>query len=129
MKIPEDCLFTKEHEWVKIKGGQATVGITDHAQSELGDITFVELPQIDYVCQQFQQFATLESVKAASDVYAPVSGKISAVNNKLQNAPELVNQDAFGKGWFVVIELADQKESANLLSAADYEKYLKETVE
>jgi len=126
MNVPEGLLYTKEHEWVKIEENQATMGITDHAQHSLGDITFVELPEEGDSCTQFQQIATVESVKAASDVYAVISGKVSKVNPDLANKPELVNESCYGKGWFLVIEISSEKEKQNLMSAAEYEKYLKE---
>lgn len=126
MNVPKELLYTKEHEWVKIKGNQATMGITDHAQHSLGDITFIELPSKDTVCTQFNQIAAVESVKAASDVYAVMSGKVSKINPDILNKPELVNESCYEKGWFMVIEISNEKEKDNLMSAAEYEKYLKE---
>lgn len=124
MNIPENLLYTREHEWLRIEGHLATAGITDHAQSLLGDITFVELPKVGDKLEQFKQFASVESVKAASDVYAPVSGKIVKVNQELLNSPQLINQSPYEKGWFAVMEIDNEKEKGNLLSAADYKKYL-----
>ena len=126
MNIPEGLLYTKEHEWVKIDGKQATMGITDHAQHSLGDITFVELPKEGTVCTQFKQLATVESVKAASDVYAALSGKVIKVNPEVVSRPELVNESCYEKGWFITIEMSNEGEKGNLMSAAEYEKYLKE---
>lgn len=125
MNIPDNLIYTKEHEWLKIEGNSGTAGITDYAQSSLGDITFVELPKVGDRVEQFKQFATVESVKAASDVYAPVSGKVVKVNEELLNSPELINQSPYEKGWFAVIEIENEKEKENLLSASDYKKYLK----
>jgi len=126
MSVPENCLYTKEHEWVKIDGNLATIGITDYAQESLGDITFIELPGIGDGVEQFKEFTTVESVKAASDVYAPLSGKIVKINEKLKSSPEVINQSPYRSGWFVVIEINDEKEKENLLSPEKYEKYLEE---
>ncbi len=123
MQIPDSLLYTKEHEWVSIKGKTATVGITDYAQGHLGDITFVDVPKAGAVVTQFKQCATVESVKAASDVYAPVSGKVMKANVELAAHPELVNQSPYEKGYFAVIEMVNEKEAANLMKAADYRKY------
>lgn len=124
MQVPEDLLYTKEHEWVRISGKTATVGITDHAQEALGDITFVDLPKIGSSAEQFKQYATVESVKAASDVYAPVSGKVVKVNEELTSHPELINKSPYDKGYFAVIETAGNAAAGDLMSAADYKKYL-----
>jgi len=126
MNVPEGLLYTKEHEWVRIEKNMATMGITDYAQSSLGDITFVELPKQGAVCAQFKQVATVESVKAASDVYAPLSGTVIKSNDAIINNPELVNQFPYDKGWFIVIELSDDKEKNNLLTADAYRAYLEE---
>lgn len=120
-----EYFFTKEHEWVKISGTTATVGISDHAAHELGDVTFVELPQVGKVVKQFGTLAAIESVKAASDIYAPVSGKVIAVNETLENTPEVVNESAEESGWICVLEVADPKELANLMNKSAYEEYLK----
>jgi glycine cleavage system H protein len=124
MNVLENLLYTKEHEWVKIEGKLATVGITDYAQGSLGDITFVELPKAGDKAAQGKQFATVESIKAASDVYAPLSGKIVKVNTALANSPQFVNQSPYLEGWFTVIEIENEKEKQGLLSSADYKKYL-----
>ncbi len=124
MNILENLLYTKEHEWLKIEGNLATVGITDYAQRLLGDITFVELPKAGDKAAQGKQFASVESIKAASDVYAPLSGKIIKVNTALADSPQLVNQYPYTEGWFVVIEIENEKEKQDLLSGADYKKYL-----
>jgi len=124
---PTDRLYSRDHEWVKDNGdGTAIIGITDYAQEMLTDIVFVELPEIGKVVAKSEPVAVVESVKSVSDVYAPVSGEVIDVNKKLENTPELVNQDAFGKGWLVKIRLSDAGELKMLLSAADYEQMLKE---
>jgi glycine cleavage system H protein len=118
---PTDRLYSRDHEWVKDNGdGTAIIGITDYAQEMLTDIVFVELPEIGKVVAKSEPVAVVESVKSVSDVYAPVSGEVIDVNKKLEETPELVNQDAFGKGWLVKIRLSDAGELKMLLSAADY---------
>lgn len=124
MQTPDDLLYTKEHEWVSIKGRTATIGITDYAQGHLGDITFVDVPKVGASVTQFKQCATVESVKAASDVYAPVSGKVAKANQELAAHPELVNQSPYEKGYFAVVEMTNDKEAANLMKAADYKTYV-----
>ena len=124
MNVPDGLLYTKEHEWVKIEGNQAKMGITDYAQGSLGDITFVELPKENTECVQFKQVATVESVKAASDIFAPMSGKIIKINEEVQNNPEMLNQSAYDQGWFLNIEISDIKEKENLMSAQEYKKFL-----
>jgi glycine cleavage system H protein len=120
-----ETYFTKEHEWVKIKGGVASIGISEHAAHELGDITFVELPQPGKVVKQFETLAGIESVKAASDIYAPLSGKVIKVNEALNDTPEIVNEAAEDAGWIAWLEPADLAEVNNLMSRADYDAYLK----
>jgi glycine cleavage system H protein len=120
-----EYFFTKEHEWVKISGTTATVGISDHAAHELGDVTFVELPQVGKTVKQFETLAAIESVKAASDIYAPVSGKVISINETLENTPEVVNESAEESGWICVMEITDPSEVNNLMSRAQYEEYLK----
>ncbi|TGU74240.1 glycine cleavage system protein GcvH [Geomonas terrae] len=117
--------FTKEHEWVELAGGQATVGISEHAAHELGDITYVELPKIGRSVKQFDTLAGIESVKAASDIYAPISGKVVEVNQALDEAPELVNQGAEAQGWICKLEGVDEGELAALMDSATYSTYLK----
>jgi glycine cleavage system H protein len=117
--------FTKEHEWVRVEGTQATVGISEHAAHELGDITFVELPQMGKSVQQFDTLAGIESVKAASDIYSPVSGKVVQVNDKLNDAPELVNESAQDAGWICKMEGVDPAELGKLMDAAAYAEFLK----
>ena len=120
-----EIYFSKEHEWVKIKDGIATVGISEHAAHELGDITFVELPAVGKSVKQFEVLAGIESVKAASDIYAPVSGKVVTVNEALETAPEIVNDAPEDAGWIAVMETVDPSELKNLMSRAQYEEYLK----
>lgn len=124
MHIPEDLLYTKEHEWVRVKAKTATVGITDYAQGSLGDITFVDLPKTGTQVSQFKQYATVESVKAASDVYAPVSGKVTGVNSEVTAHPELINQSPYEKGYFATIEMGNEKELSALMKPADYKKFV-----
>ena len=115
--------FSKDHEWVKVEGGIATVGISVYAQEQLGDVVFVELPAVGKKVKQGDEAAVVESVKAASEVYAPVSGEVTAVNAALADTPALVNEDAEGKGWFMKIKLADLKEVDGLMDAAAYKKH------
>ncbi len=124
MNIPLDLLYTSEHEWVAVDGKIATIGITDYAQGELGDIVFVELPGVGDETKQMESFGTIEAVKAVSELYAPVSGKVVAVNEKLQDSPELINQDPYGEGWMIKIEMSDESELNSLLSPKDYEKLI-----
>ena len=120
-----EIFFSKEHEWVKVKDGIATVGISEHAAHELGDITFVELPAVGKTVKQFEVLAGIESVKAASDIYAPVSGKVVTVNEALETTPEIVNDAAEDAGWIAVMEGVDAAELKNLMTRAQYEEYLK----
>jgi glycine cleavage system H protein len=125
MAYPKDYKYTKEHEWVQVSGTTGTVGITDHAQESLGDIVFVELPKVGTQLQSGKSFGTVESVKAVSELYSPVSGKVTAVNDALNQAPEDINKDAHS-AWMVKIELTNPAEANTLLSADDYEKYVAE---
>lgn len=126
MHIPAELKYSCDHEWVRIEGNRAIVGITDYAQSQLGDVVFVEVPEVYVEIVVGAGFSVVESVKAVSDIYAPLSGTIVEVNDALADAPELMNEDPYGKGWLAVIELADQSELDNLLSSAAYEKLLTE---
>lgn len=116
--IPKDLLYTKSHEWVRVEGGEAVVGITHFAQEQLGDLTFVELPAPGDTVEAGKEMGSVESVKAASELYAPVSGEVATVNEDLSSAPELVNQDPYGKGWMIRVKLAGEPEG--LLSADEY---------
>jgi glycine cleavage system H protein len=120
MSYPDDLRYSREHEWVRVEGGQATIGITSFAADELGDIVFVELPDVGSELRQFATFGVVESVKAVSDLYAPVSGRVVEVNEALRDAPELVNGDAYGDGWMLRVELADGDELAQLMDSAAY---------
>ncbi|MDD4992258.1 MAG: glycine cleavage system protein GcvH [Paludibacter sp.] len=121
MNVPSNLKYTKEHEWIRVEGGIAYVGITDYAQSELGEIVFVEVETIDETLSAGDVFGTVEAVKTVSDLYLPVDAKILEFNEELESAPELVNDDAFGKGWMVKIEVLDATQLDTLLSATDYE--------
>jgi len=123
MSNPTDRKYAESHEWIKIEGDTAVVGITDHAQDALGDITFIELPSIGKSVSKGDEAAVVESVKAASDIYAPVSGKVSAVNTGLESTPEIVNESAFEKGWIFKLTGFSMDEYNSLLSAAEYEKF------
>jgi len=125
MAYPKEFKYTKEHEWIKAEGNTGTIGITDHAQSSLGDIVFVELPKVGAELKRGSTFGTVESVKAVSDLFAPVSGKVTAINEELNTSPEKVNSDAHG-AWMVKVEMSDPSELGQLLSAEDYEKYASE---
>ncbi len=120
MNLPADLKYTKEHEWTKIEGNIVTIGVTEFAQSELGDIAWLEMPDIGDETRIGEAFGTIEAVKTVEDLYAPVSGKIVEINSELLDSPELVNDDPYGKGWIVKIELSDESEIAKLLSADDY---------
>jgi len=124
MSYPANYQYTKEHEWVLVDGASGTVGITDHAQHELGDIVFVDLPKVGTTVTKGQTFGSVESVKAVSDIYAPVSGEVTEINEVLSKAPEKLNEDPHGAAWLIKVKLADVGEAKNLLSAADYEKYV-----
>jgi len=117
--------YTKSHEWVEVlEGNKAKVGISDHAQEELGDVVFVELPEIGSELKKGEAFSTVESVKAAEDIYAPVSGKVTAVNEELNDHPELINEDAEGKGWICEVELSDPSELDDLMTEEEYKKFI-----
>jgi len=124
MKVPADLKYTKEHEWVRVRGAEAEVGITDFAQGELGDVVFVELPAVGARLQQMKSFGTIDAVKTVSDLFAPVSGEVSAVNTDLKDNPALINQSPYEKGWMVRIKMANPAEMEALLSAEAYEKAL-----
>jgi len=127
MHIPPDLLYTKEHEWIRLEDDVATVGITDYAQSELGDIVYVELPQVGNETTQMQPFGTIEAVKAVSDLYAPLTGIVTEVNGTLADNPELVNQDCYGEGWMIKVKLADESETATLLTAERYKETISQS--
>lgn len=126
MSIPAQLLYTKEHEWIRVEGSTGVIGITDFAQDQLGDVVFVELPTAGAALVQGQAFGTVESVKTVSDLYAPVSGDVAEVNAALADQPELVNSDPYGEGWMVKVTIADGGQLQNLMSAAEYQAFLKE---
>ncbi|CAN5629135.1 MAG: glycine cleavage system protein GcvH [Actinomycetota bacterium] len=126
MSLPQDLKYTKSHEWVRTdeNGDTATIGITDHAQDELGDVVFVELPSVGDTFDKGETFGTVESVKAVSDLYAPIAGEVVEVNSALEDSPEKINEDPYGEGW--ILKLKTSGDSGDLLSAADYEKVMEE---
>jgi glycine cleavage system H protein len=126
MEVPKDLRYTEEHEWLKVDGTKGVIGITHFAQDQLGDVVFVEVPAVGTELEKENTFGVVESVKTVSDLYSPVSGKVVAVNKDLEANPELVNQDPHGKGWMIEIELSDASQAEGLLSAADYEAFIKE---
>ena len=126
MAQPQDLLYSKEHEWVKIDGETATVGITDYAQNSLGDIVYVELPKVGAALAQFGNAGVIESVKAVSDLFTPVSGEVTAVNGALENDPALVNREPFAGGWLFQVKLANASETGHLLSPDSYDQLLAE---
>jgi glycine cleavage system H protein len=121
MTLPDNLKYTKDHEWILVEGTTGTVGITDHAQGELGDVVFVELPAPGKSVKHGESFGTIEAVKAVSDLYAPVSGQITVINGELSANPELVNKDPYGKGWMVKIKITNPEELKGLMDAAAYE--------
>lgn len=126
MNIPDDLRYTKEHEWVKIEGKTATIGVTDYAQSELGDIVYVELPQIGEELKKDETFGVLESVKAVSDCFSPLSGKVIEINEVLTENPETANEDPYGEGWMIKIELTNLEESDTLMDDKTYKSFVEE---
>ena len=124
MSYPEKYKYTKEHEWIHVESDQGTVGITDHAQQELGDIVFVELPKKGSTVKKGEVFGSVESVKAVSDIYSPVSGEVLAINDLLAKTPEKLNEDPHGDAWLVRVKLSDPGELNDLLPASDYQKYV-----
>ena len=122
--IPKDNLYTRDHEWVRIEGNKAEVGITDHAQKTLGDIVFVELPDIQDEIDAGDEFGSIESVKAVSSLFMPMSGRIIAVNTELKDGPEIINEECYDEGWVIRLELSNQDEYSELLSADDYKEFL-----
>ena len=123
-KLPKDVLYTRDHEWTRIDGNVAEVGITDHAQKELGDIVFVDLPDIEDEIDAGDEFGSIESVKAVTSLFMPMSGRIIAVNTELKDSPELINEECYDEGWMIRVELSNQDESTELFSPEDYEEFL-----
>ena len=122
--FPENFKYTKEHEWVKVEGPNATIGITDHAQSELGDIVYVDLPKVGSTVEQGKTFGSVESVKAVSDIYSPLSGEVTAINEALNTTPEKLNADPHGEAWLIKIKLSNPGQADSLMSVAEYQAYL-----
>jgi glycine cleavage system H protein len=129
MTYPDDLKYTRDHEWCRVKGSRATIGITDHAQDALGDIVYLELPAVGDVIKKGEAFGVVESTKAVSDLFAPVSGKVVEANDPLADAPESINEDPYEDGWMIQVEIADPKELADLLDVAAYKKLLEEEAE
>jgi glycine cleavage system H protein len=123
---PEDLSYTKDHEWVRTKGDEATVGITDHAQNQLGDVVYVELPKVGDKFEASEPFGSVESVKAVSEIYMPVGGTVTEVNESLNDSPEQVNEDPYGDGWMIRIKIDNPAQVDALLTAVEYEDYIKE---
>lgn len=126
MAVPKEYMYSKDHEWIRITDKVARIGITDYAQNELGDVVFVELPEVDTIVEEGEGFAVVESVKAVSDVYAPLSGKVVGVNEALEDSPELVNESPFDEGWIVELEITDESQLKDLMTADSYEALLQE---
>ena len=124
MNVPDNLYYTKEHEWTSVDGDIATIGITDYAQGELGDIVFVEMPEVGDTTKQFASCANIEAVKAVSDLYASVSGEVTEVNGELEADPQIINKDPYGKGWILKIKISEQSELDNLLSSDDYKELI-----
>jgi len=119
-EVPDNLYYTKEHEWIRVEGDEVVIGITDHAQNALTDIVYIELPDNGDVCEDMGEFAIVESVKSASPIYAPLAGEITAVNDSLEDTPELMNTDPYGDGWIIKMRLADASGISGLMSADDY---------
>tara|TARA_B110000263_G_scaffold172088_1_gene150041 strand:+ start:185 stop:577 length:393 start_codon:yes stop_codon:yes gene_type:complete len=124
--IPKNNLYTRDHEWVRIEGNKAEVGITDHAQKALGDIVFVELPDTEDEIDAGDEFGSIESVKAVTSLFMPMSGRVIAVNTELKDSPEIINEECYDEGWVIRLELSNQEESTELLSSEDYKEFLLE---
>jgi glycine cleavage system H protein len=124
MNYPENFRYTKEHEWVSLEGDTATVGITYHAQSELGDIVYVDLPKVGATLEIGKSFGSVESVKAVSDIYAPIAGEVTEINDALSTAPEKLNEDPHGAAWLIKAKVASATDFNNLMTAADYQSYV-----
>jgi len=126
MEIPEGLKYSKEHEWVLVEGNIATIGITEYAQEELGDIVYVELPEVGEKIVKDDPFGAVESVKAVSDVYAPVSGTVLEINDALPDSPETINEDAYGDGWMIRVEMSDMDDLKDLMTAEEYAEYIEQ---
>lgn len=124
MSYPQDCRYSKDHEWIRASGDQGTVGITDHAQKQLGDVVFLELPEVGRTLAANEVFGTVESVKAVSELFSPVAGEVVKVNADLTKTPEKVNTDPHGEAWMIVVKIKDPKDLASLMDATAYEAYV-----
>jgi len=127
VNVPEELKYTKEHEWLKAEEGVVTIGITDYAQSELGDIVFVELPQVGDAVSQGEPFGTIEAVKTVADLFSPVSGEVSELNPKIEEDPAVMNKDPYGEGWMMKIKMSDASQADSLLSPTDYRALIEKT--
>jgi len=127
VNVPEEFKYTKEHEWLKAEEGVATIGITDYAQSELGDIVFVELPQVGDTVSQGEPFGTIEAVKTVADLFSPVSGEVSELNPKIEEDPAVMNKDPYGEGWMMKIKMSEASQADSLLSPTDYRALIEKT--
>lgn len=123
---PDDRLYTKSHEWVRVEGATGTIGITDHAQHELGEVVFVDLPDVGELFDAGQEFGTIESVKAVSEIFLPIAGEVVEINKTLADEPGAVNEDPYGDGWLIKVKVSSDGDRAGLLSAAAYEKFVEE---
>jgi glycine cleavage system H protein len=123
--VPENLHYSKDHEWVRVEGDTAVIGITDHAQDQLGDVVYVELPKANEEFAAHESFGSVESVKAVSEIFTPISGKVTEVNESLNDEPEKVNQDPYGEGWMIKIKMSSRGEVDSLLTAAEYEDFTK----
>ncbi len=126
MEFPKDFKYTKEHEWIKVEGNIATVGITDYAQDSLGDVVYVELPQEGGAVTKNEPFGVVESVKAVSDLYSPVSGNVTEVNDAIIDSPEVINEDPYGDAWMIKVDISSVDDLGDLLSADEYQKFIEE---
>ncbi len=126
MNLPDDLKYSKEHEWVRVDGNIATIGITDHAQSNLGDIVYVELPEEGEGLTKEETFGVVESVKAVSDCYAPISGTVKEINTSVSDSPETINEDCYGEGWMIKVEISDASELDDLMDPKQYEQFVSE---
>ncbi|MBH50823.1 MAG: glycine cleavage system protein H [Candidatus Marinimicrobia bacterium] len=125
MSIPTEIKYTKEHEWISLDGEVAMIGITDHAQSQLGDIVFVELPDVDREISQNETFGVIEAVKTVADLFAPVKGLIIEINSSLEDSPDLINSDPYGTGWIIKVKVSDSSQYDSLMSSDEYEEFIK----
>ncbi|MBZ0264755.1 glycine cleavage system protein GcvH [bacterium] len=122
--VPNDLKYTEDHEWVRIEGDEVVVGVTDYAQGELGDVVFLEFPEVDDEVEQGQPFGSIEAVKTVADLYAPLTGKVTAINSKLDDEPETVNSDPYGEGWLIKIAISDRGELDSLMDAETYQEHI-----